>query len=121
MSAEEIRKFRERVVEDIAQILPADDDVTAWALLEIAAQLAEANELKRQELELLRSDQSTNPDCLAKTCTYYAHYLAYGPADLAHEGFHAAEKMADNHFKSCTYRGENYCPSCKRHEERIRA
>jgi hypothetical protein len=32
------------------------------------------------------------PDCRAKTCTYYWHYLAQGPDELTHEGFHAAEK-----------------------------
>jgi hypothetical protein len=31
-------------------------------------------------------------ECRAKQCTYFKHYLAYGPADLTHEGYHAAEE-----------------------------
>lgn len=31
-------------------------------------------------------------ECARKKCSYYQHYLAYGPADLTHEGFHAAEE-----------------------------
>jgi len=31
-------------------------------------------------------------ECRTKRCTYYKHYLAYGPADLTHEGFHSAEE-----------------------------
>lgn len=29
--------------------------------------------------------------CRSKRCTYFQHYLAYGPAELTHEGYHAAE------------------------------
>lgn len=34
-------------------------------------------------------------ECRTKTCSYYEHYLAYGPAELTHEGFHAAERKCD--------------------------
>src|SRR5204863_9347917 len=33
--------------------------------------------------------------CRAKKCDYYEHYLAYGPAELTHEGFHAACRSCD--------------------------
>lgn len=31
-------------------------------------------------------------ECATKQCTYYQHYLAYGPAELTHIGYHAAER-----------------------------
>lgn len=31
--------------------------------------------------------------CRAKRCSYFQHYLAYGPAELEHAGYHAAEKI----------------------------
>lgn len=30
--------------------------------------------------------------CRTRQCSYFKHYLAYGPADLTHDGFHAAEE-----------------------------
>lgn len=30
--------------------------------------------------------------CRTKRCDYYRHYLAYGPPELTHEGYHAAER-----------------------------
>jgi len=33
--------------------------------------------------------------CRTKQCLYFTHYLAYGPADLTHDGFHAAEKHCE--------------------------
>ncbi len=30
--------------------------------------------------------------CRTKRCSYYQHYLAYGPKELEHEGYHAAER-----------------------------
>lgn len=33
--------------------------------------------------------------CRTRQCSYYQHYLAYGPAELTHEGFHAAEKKCE--------------------------
>jgi len=31
-------------------------------------------------------------ECLTFRCGYYRHYLAYGPADLTHVGYHWAER-----------------------------
>jgi hypothetical protein len=63
-------------------------------------------------------------ECQTHTCTYYTHYLAYGPADLTHEGFHQAERMGDEHIRNCT-RTHNaphaVCPICTRWEVRLRA
>jgi hypothetical protein len=33
--------------------------------------------------------------CTAKECDYYTHYLAYGPAELTHEGYHSAARICD--------------------------
>lgn len=32
-------------------------------------------------------------ECRTKRCSYFQFYLAYGPAELTHEGYHAAEKI----------------------------
>jgi hypothetical protein len=49
-----------------------------------------------------RDPEAHLPDeCRAHTCEYYQHYLAYGGPELTHEGFHAAEKIAEHHFASC--------------------
>lgn len=55
-------------------------------------------------------------------CSYVNHYLAYGPADLTHAGFHAAERLAQEHMTSCrVYESGRICSTCQRHEERLRA
>ncbi len=33
--------------------------------------------------------------CLTHQCDYYQHYLAYGPAELTHIGYHAAERHCE--------------------------
>lgn len=35
------------------------------------------------------------PECQQHECSYFAHYLAQGPADLTHEGYHQAEKQCE--------------------------
>jgi hypothetical protein len=60
-------------------------------------------------------------ECRTKRCSYYDDYLAYGPADLTHEGFHSAERKADLHFKNCKYSGPDLCPACSRWEKAVRA
>ena len=62
-------------------------------------------------------------NCRMHTCSYYFHYLAYGPADLTHDGFHAAEqhcsvaqKAAEEHLKVCTHRNQYECPNCNSFE-----
>lgn len=60
-------------------------------------------------------------ECRTKRCSYYDHYLAYGPADLTHEGFHAAERKADAHMKNCRNWGERECRVCSNWEKRLRA
>lgn len=30
--------------------------------------------------------------CQTQQCDYFEHYLAYGPAELTHEGYHAANR-----------------------------
>lgn len=49
--------------------------------------------------ELMEVTQPSNePEgCQDRTCGYYSHYLAYGSAELTHEGYHAAEQLCLNH------------------------
>jgi hypothetical protein len=62
-------------------------------------------------------------ECRAHTCDYYQHYLAYGGPDLTHEGYHAAEKIAEHHFASCgsIRHDRGPCQVCISHEQRLRA
>lgn len=61
-------------------------------------------------------------ECRTKRCDYYRHYLAYGPADLTHIGYHSAERLAESHFKSCTLSNSaRECAVCFRWEKRLRA
>jgi hypothetical protein len=55
-------------------------------------------------------------------CCYVSDYLARGPADLTHGGFHAAEKASFAHISTCTLteRTNKICRVCVSHEERIR-
>ena len=59
--------------------------------------------------------------CRRKQCPYYQDYLAYGGPELTHEGYHAALRKAEAHFKNCNYNGPNLCPACSRWEKAIRA
>ena len=58
---------------------------------------------------------------VSKRCSYYDHYLIYGPAELTHIGFHNAERKGSEHFKNCQYSGEGLCGICSRWEQRLRA
>lgn len=62
--------------------------------------------------------------CRQHACGYYTHYLAYGPADLTHEGYHAAEKLAIEHLSNCHWElgvGIAPCRTCLDWERRVRA
>jgi hypothetical protein len=60
-------------------------------------------------------------ECRTKRCDYFRHYLAYGPAELTHEGYHAAEDLGARHFASCHYEGPGLCKTCSNWEMRLRA
>ncbi len=77
-------------------------------------------------------------DCAARRCDYYRHYLAYGPATLVHEGYHAAmdhcleaQTLYLAHLDSCKLCNTGYIDSCSQEkrlsriarswEERVRA
>ena len=60
-------------------------------------------------------------ECRTKRCTYFAHYLAYGPAELTHEGYHSAERLCEAHFANCHYDGPDLCRICTNWEQRLRA
>jgi len=60
-------------------------------------------------------------ECRTEQCTYFRHYLAYGPAELTHKGYHAAEDLASKHFANCHWQSEGLCPTCSSWERRVRA
>jgi len=61
-------------------------------------------------------------ECRTKRCAYYSYYLADGPADLTHIGFHSAEKLATAHFKNCRADwAKGNCRTCIDWEKRLRA
>jgi len=58
-------------------------------------------------------------ECRMHTCSYFRHYLAYGPAELSHEGYHAAElrctdvqKRYLDHLDSCRKCNEGELATC---------
>ena len=55
--------------------------------------------------------------CLRMKCDYYQVYQAYGPADLTHVGYHAAEKLALEHLGKCDRRP---CEVCGQWATRLR-
>ena len=59
--------------------------------------------------------------CRTKRCDYYRHYLAYGPAELTHIGYHSADRIASEHFKNCRTSHERECSICTSWEKRLRA
>jgi hypothetical protein len=64
----------------------------------------------------------TIEECNAGICGYVTRYLAAGPADLTHEGFHAAETQAAAHYETCGATDGRYeCVTCRWFEERLRA
>lgn len=97
-------------------------------LREIAAQLAELNE----NLRTLDPEAHLPEECRKHECSYYRHYLAYGPADLTHEGYHAAEVICEQAqmrmqewMDNPTNDGKDVPKGmedmCRRAEERVRA
>ncbi len=56
-----------------------------------------------------------------RACTSFRGYLAYGPPALTHEGYHAAEGMARQHVRVCTWdRRRGPCSLCADWERRLR-
>lgn len=57
----------------------------------------EALESRLAALESRLTDTFQMPEvCRQHTCSFWTHYLAHGPADLTHEGYHAAEAQCDH-------------------------
>jgi hypothetical protein len=59
--------------------------------------------------------------CRRRACAYFQGYLAYGPPELTHDGYHAAERLAEAHIGACNWdwrRGG--CPTCADWERRLR-
>lgn len=72
--------------------------------------------------QILASADPENACLDPDRCSYVSHYLAYGGPDLTHGGYHAAEKLAEQHMTSCTLMARlGSCPSCETHEKRLRA
>lgn len=68
--------------------------------------------------------------CTTKQCSYFEHYLAHGPAELTHEGYHSAERLCDHWQKRSMDWYEEHpdslqrCPYdsiCERWEKAVRA
>lgn len=55
----------------------------------------EALENRIAALEQANPEALLPEECRKRQCSYFQHYLAYGPAELTHEGFHAAEKECE--------------------------
>lgn len=59
--------------------------------------------------------------CRRRACTYFQAYVAFGPPELTHDGYHADERLAEAHVRACTWdwrRGG--CPTCADWERRLR-
>ena len=94
------------------------NDGTKTAVFEIAAQLAELN----ANFRAIHPELSMPQECKDRKCSYYQHYLAYGPAELTHEGFHVAEENGENHFKNCSRADSRKpCQVCEGYEKRLRS
>lgn len=70
--------------------------------------------------------------CRRKRCDYYKHYLAYGPAELTHEGFHSAMEQCrywqqqmsewyDKHTNDDVPEPQHLLRICETWERRVRA
>lgn len=94
---------------------------TTWFLSASTADelLAQIDQCERT---LLGGDALLPDECRQKRCDYYRGYLAYGPAELTHEGYHAAEDGYVRHSAECrrSERGE-VCQVCTGYEKRLRA
>ena len=82
-----VQQQQKELAERIFRLEERMDALEAWQT-EVNARLT-ALEQRVESSGETWPDMSS--DCRAHTCTYYQHYLAYGPADLTHEGYHAAE------------------------------
>jgi hypothetical protein len=40
-------------------------------------------------------------ECVAERCTYYTHYLRYGPQEIPHAAYHAAEVSCNEMQRAC--------------------
>ena len=51
-------------------------------------------------IEALNPERHMSQTCQHHRCSYFTDYLAMGPADLTHEGYHAAEKKNEEAQKA---------------------
>jgi len=58
--------------------------------------------------------------CTTKKCDYYQVYQAYGPLELTHVGYHAAERLALEHLTNCVAPSEGVCRLCEEWANRLR-
>lgn len=106
----------------IPQMNTLTQDEVQEMLLGKLDRIAEALEAISFELQQMSGASSLPKECYDKVCTYYTGYLAYGPADLTHEGFHSAETLAQRHMEACqSIERSGRCAVCGDWERRIRA
>lgn len=74
-------------------------------------------------LEERAADYPDQPDeCRRRTCDYYGHYLAHGPKELEHEGYHAAVARAERHMAACSaWESGRRCSLCCSLERLVRS
>lgn len=87
---------------------------TPDATTDLAGLIEEVRELEQRFSE----SPPPPPKCQAKTCSYYTFYLALGPKDLEHEGYHAAEQHCFAAQQVFLDHLNDYCRSCERNPER---
>jgi hypothetical protein len=122
MNAEQIRK-EQGLVRDSYRTMGEEskhrtDQMAAWALHEIAAQLAELN----QNLRDIHPELNLPEKCRAHQCEYYLSYQARGERseDMSHEAYHETETRAAAHFKSCSESERTTeCSICLRYEKAL--
>jgi len=56
-------------------------------------------------IRLITPDEGWPQECREERCSYFTHYLRYGPPDLPHAAYHAAERECDEAQKQY----EEYC------------
>ena len=97
--------------------------------LTLLAEIRDAMLTLAQELRNLNPDGHLPAKCREKKCSYFTHYLAFGPPDLTHDGFHAAEVKCEEAQKRASewYEAHEHKPLpaaldqlCREWETRVR-
>lgn len=117
----EVAKFAdgETAVSVLAPSLNTKDGEPGYAFYQVQGMVHDvAADITRQAN---RGEFAMPQECLEHECDYYLNYLAYGPAHLTHEGFHAGARQYTAHMNHCRKSAmTGICPTCKDWEVRLR-